>query len=519
MTPPVRTARPRSLAVATSAPLVIGAHTQAGSSSYLVLPIGVVVVACVLAAYAYLVRRRRADSRTTPGGSGALPRPVPPAAPAFDVLDADTRAALVAVDESVRTSEEELDCARAASGAEAVRPFADALTHARAELAVAFRLRQELDEGRPEDEAARRGVLAEMAARCAGAGRRLDAEADAFDELRALDRDAAPAIASAETAFRELTTRTGAAEATLTTMLRQYAPSASAPVARHVEEAKDRLMFATTSLVGARQALDAGDGEGAAVRVRAAEGAVDQTAVLVASVERRERELADAARLLPDLLTLCEAAPADGRGELAAVREESTAGPYDPIDALRRIHEISAPGDEPPPAPALRDTATLVAQASVAAAGAYIATHRGAVGSLARTRLAAALSRLASAPPADSDPAGALHSARAADALAREALALAEQDAAAYGQQDVAGRTGDGGLGGALLGGIVLPAPPNATPPDTAPPDTAPPNGTPPDPVPPDAAPLTPTPPHPAVGPACFGGPATRGRRAGGGPR
>ncbi|MCX5385417.1 TPM domain-containing protein [Streptomyces sp. NBC_00083] len=491
MTPPVRRARPRAAAqrfgAAAWPPLaVLGAHGAAGSSSYLVLPVGVLVVACVLAAYAYLTRKRRLNSRTTPGGSGARPRPVPPAAPAFDVLDTDTRAALVAADEAVRTSEEELDSARAAAGAEAVRPFADALAHARSQLAAAFRLRQELDEGRPEDEAARRGVLAEIAARCEDAGRRLDAEADAFDRLRALDRDAAPAVAAAETVFRELTARTGAAEATLTALLRQYAPAASAPVARHVEEAKDRLMFATTSLGGARQALDAGDGAGAAAWVRAAEGAVDQAAVLVASVERRERELSDAARMLPGLLAAYEAGHAHP-AELAAVREESTAGPYDPLDALRRVHRAGGPTDKVDTA--ALDTATLVARASVAAAGVHIATHRGAVGSHARTGLAAALSRLESAPPAASDPAGALHAAAAADALARGALARSEQDAAAYGQRDVAGRAGDGGLGGALLGGIVLTVP--------------------------DGEPGDGTRAH-AGGPACFGGPATRARRAGG---
>ncbi|MET9360270.1 TPM domain-containing protein [Streptomyces sp. NPDC006632] len=545
MTPPARRARAAAQGLAA---WPLAAHGGAGSSTYLVLPIGVVVLACALAAYAYARRKRRTNARTTPASSGVQPQPVPLAAPAFTVLDAEVRAALVAADEAVRTSAEELDRARSRAGAQAVRPFGEALAHARSELAGAFRLRQELDEGRPEDEAARRRVLAEMEARCEGAGRRLDAEAAAFDRLRGLGPNAAQAVASAEAAFRELTTRTGAAEATLTGLLRRYAPSATASVARHVEEAKDRLMFATTSLGGARQALDADDGEGAAVWVRAAEGAVAQVALLVASVERRERELADAAGMLPDLLATCEAALADSRrmveegGEpsaalreritraesaLAAVREESTAGPYDPIDALRRVQEADTAAavseDEdalpPPPARAVLNAATLAARASVAGAGDHIATRRGAVGSRARTRLAAALSSLESAPPVASDPVGALDAARAADALAREALALSEQDAAAYGQRDFAGRTGDGGLGGALLGGIILDAPHDGSytddaggsggsggsgGDDTARRGSGRPSG------------------H-AIrgrpgGPACFGGPATRARRAGGGP-
>ncbi|MFE9408393.1 TPM domain-containing protein [Streptomyces sp. NPDC006704] len=493
MTPPVKRARHRAatqrltVAMAYWSSVVSGTGTAhaAGphgvphnSGSDFILPIGVVVVVCALAAYAYLKRKRRTHSRTTPGGSGAHPEAVPPAAP-FDVLDDEARAALVATDEAVRTSAEELDFARAESDAKAVGPFTGALTHARSELATAFRLRQELDEGRPEDESARRGVLAEMTARCDGAGRCLDAEADAFDRLRALDQDPARAIASAEAAFRELTTRTGAAERTLTGLLRQYAPSASAPVAGFIEEAKDRLVLATTSLNAARQALDAGDRADAAAQVRIAEGAVHQTGVLADAVERRGRALAEAAELLPPLLTACDDQLADQQAELdadsarqeriararsvlAGVREESGAGPHDPLDASRRAFETAGADAGDAAAPrgrALLDSAVLTARAAIDAADAHIATHGGAVGCRARTRLAAARAHLAQLPDTGSDAPGALSSARAADALAREALDHAEQDVAAYRTPGLAGGAGDGGPVTALAGGIVLESP------------------------------------------------------------
>ncbi|MFG2717463.1 TPM domain-containing protein [Streptomyces sp. NPDC048416] len=460
--------------------LANGTHGGGSSSSDLVLPIGLVVVAGAAAAYAYGKRKWRTASRTTPGGSAVHNRSVPPAPVEFDVLDGEVRAALVGADEAVRTREQELARAQERCGPEAVRPLADALARARSELATAFRLRQELDEGRPPNEAARRHVLAEMAARCDGAGRHLDAEAEAFDRLRAHELSPARALAPTEAAFRELTTRTGAAEASLGALRREYASSASAPFAGHIEDAKDRLVFATTSLNGARQALDAGDDEAAAARVRDAEDAVGQADVLVASVERRGRELADAAQQLSASLTACEADLADARRQLeglseppaglperisraesvlAGVREESTAGPYDPVAGLRRILNADADADAAPAAgahegedavlraPALLDAADLTARASIAAADDHIATHRGVAGSGSRTRLAAARTRLEQAPPRATDAPGALSAARAADALAREALDLAEQDVAAYAQQGSAGRAGNGAPG------------------------------------------------------------------------
>jgi hypothetical protein len=80
-------------------------------------------------------------------------------------------------------------------------------------------------------------------------------------------------------------------------------------------------------------------------------------------------------------------------------------------------------------------------------AAGFIGTHRGAVGSEARTRLAEAARLLGSgaAPPAG---------VRRADELAREARRLAERDVRAYGNP--AGGLGGAGAGGAVLGGVLL---------------------------------------------------------------
>ncbi|MGP3688252.1 TPM domain-containing protein [Streptomyces sp. IBSNAI002] len=463
---------------------------ESGAGDY-VLPVIAVGAAGALGAYAYSRRKRGTGAD---GGRGATTGPGwPEGAPdrlPLPELDARAKSLLVGTDDSIRTSTEELGFASAQFGDEAVAPFKTAVEYAKDELTHAFRLRQQLDDAYPEDDATRRRMLDEIVARCTEANRRLDAETADFDRLRDLEKNAPQALATVETHFRALTGRTTTAVATLTALAQRYADSASAPVASNPEQAKDRLLFATTHLGEARAAVDGGDNGRAAVHVRAAEGAVDQAATLVDAVERRAQELAEAAGKLPGALTETETDLADaggllggtaegtstadlrgriGRAEavLADVRREQTAGRYDPIDALRRVEEADAALDEAlagareresgrQRAVALLDQAVLTARSAIGAATDYITTSRGAVGSQARTRLAEAQRHMErSVSLTGTDPAAALAEAQQADALARQAQQLAEQDVRAY-QDPYAGRRAGGGQGGAVLGGIIL---------------------------------------------------------------
>ncbi len=242
-------ARARPPAPAATAPLGAPAPEGGAPGIDLVVPVALLATALSMAGYAYVTRRRRVRTRTTPHGGPALPREAE--------LDERARRALVAADDAVRTSREELAWARAAHGEAAVKSAAEALAYAEGEVAAAFRLRQRLDDGHPEDGAARRAVLEEVVARCADAGRRLDEEAPAFDALRDLEGTAPAALAAAETAHRELTGRLSTAEAALTAMRGRYARSAAEPVAMAPEVARVRLEFAATALSGARTALTA----------------------------------------------------------------------------------------------------------------------------------------------------------------------------------------------------------------------------------------------------------------------
>ncbi|HEY9438738.1 MAG TPA: TPM domain-containing protein, partial [Streptomyces sp.] len=212
----------------------------------LALPLALVVAAAAAAGYAYTRRRRRASRRTTPaatgwGRDGAGAGPPPEAVTPLADLDARSKADLVDTDDAVRTSEEELGFATAQFGEQAASPYATAVEEARAELTAAFRLRQQLDDALPEDDAARRGMLDEIIACCDRANRRLDAVSDDFDQLRALERTAPQALASAVAAARDLAGQISTAEATLTAVRERYTEAAAAPVAGNTAAARERL--------------------------------------------------------------------------------------------------------------------------------------------------------------------------------------------------------------------------------------------------------------------------------------
>ncbi|MGW2896492.1 hypothetical protein ACWDAO_18190 [Streptomyces sp. NPDC001212] len=514
------------------------------SPGYLALPLVAVGAAGVLAGYGYVRRTRRARTRTTPGG-GPAPPSAPWRPPPSDELGGRSAQLIRLTDDWVRTSQDELGFAEARFGAAAVEPFARAVREAEAEFAAACRMRERYDHGVPEDAAARRQALAGVVGRCEEAGRLLDAEAAAFDELRGLERGPAEALEVAEARFRKLAGRTGTAASTVAALRERYGPAAVASVTGHVEQAKDRLLLATSRLNRTRQSADSGNPRAAACHLRVAEGAIAQIAVFVHGVERLAEELSTAERLVPAALGGAEAdleairraaesaagqltgdpdratAPAPGSresakslesaqrtadgpapettasdeapalaagtpsaavpvdvaaGELRArvthadlelahvrVHAEPAAGPYDPLDALRRIVRATASAGSRR-AGVLAAAEELVARSAVAAADDFVGTHRAAVGATARIRLSEALRLL------PTDP-------QTADTLARQAHDLAEQDVRLHGNPRTATTDPSAGATGAVLGGILLAEDPDGGP------------------------------------PACYGGPRTRGRR------
>ncbi|WP_097868163.1 TPM domain-containing protein, partial [Streptomyces sp. rh34] len=460
--------RPVTAPAITPGPADPGTDGSGSTARDFVLPVAVVVGVGAVGAYAYARRRRRTTTRTTPAaggwgrGAGAGGAPEPPTP--LPELDGQAKEVLVDTDDAVRTSEEELGFATAQFGEEAAKPFTVAVARAKDELTRSFRLRQQLDDAFPEDDATRRRMLEEILRRCATANEGLDTVSEDFDRLRALERTAPEALATVDTGRRDLAGRVATAESGVAGLRERYGEGAAAPVAADVEQAKDRLAFAASAVEQARTAVEGGENSRAAVYIRGAEGAVGQAGTLLDSVDRRAAELGEAARKLPAAVTETETDLADAggllegtaegastaglRGRIARaeavltdVRAATAAGPYDPIDALRRVEEADAALDEAlagardqergeAKARSLLDQAMLTARSAIGAAADYITTHRGAVGSQARTRLTEAQRRWERARELTAtDARGALAEVRQADALAGQAMSLAEQDA------------------------------------------------------------------------------------------
>ncbi|SFK90676.1 TPM domain-containing protein [Geodermatophilus ruber] len=441
----------------------------------------VVVGMFLLAGGAYLTlrsrRRRRAE---LPPPVRRLEAPDPHAGTPTEQLNYRASAALLDLDERVRTGQVGLDYARAHYGDEAVPGLVEGMDRTRSELARAFTLRQELDDEIPEDEPTQRRMLTELLALTDAAGRRLQEQAGALDRLREQERTVPQAVEELGARVGQLQQRLPREQERVADLQRRYASSAVAPVLENVGEAGVRLDAAEQAVALARED-QAADRSGRAVgRLRGAESAVAQSGTLLDAIDRLARDLAEAEQRVPGVRADVEGDLAEARALLSADRQ-GTLRPQiaraeaalsasadalrpadgsggDPLAALRRLEEADLALEQ-----ALRNVrdeqtrarraaealeqALLTARSAVAAAEDFIGTRRGAVGATARTRLAEAQRHLAAAEAhAERDPAGALREAQTADRLAQQALHVAGSDVERWSQQNSYG--GYGGYGG-----------------------------------------------------------------------
>lgn len=459
---------------------------------------GVVAVAAGAAALigggVLLLNHRTRRRRQAPGAQQAASGGQPPTGEFADVPTDDlayqASAALIDVDDAVQTSEQELKMAQAQFGDDAATEFRRALDASREDLVQAFGLRQQLDDDQPEDEPAKRALLADIIGLCRTADARLDEQSDAFDRLRDLERTAPDYIAALRSRHDGINARVPEVAARLADLRERYAASALAPVEGNVEQARQRLVGAAAEIDQAGVELAAGQRGPAVVSGRVAEEAVAQAETLLDGVYRLETELAEAASKIADARTetqldLAEAravltsgdpgglAPLVARTEaVLAAAEQALRAPDgalpDPLAALRRLREAGVALDDglkaardakasAQRAAAVLDQALLAARSGIAAAGDFITTRRGAVGSAARTRLAEAQRHLELAVgQAADDPTVALRAAQHADALAQEALRLAQADVSGWSSPYESSPRGGGGSLGVDLGSLVL---------------------------------------------------------------
>jgi DNA repair exonuclease SbcCD ATPase subunit len=437
-------------------------------------------------------RRRRRKRREAEFAAARRVDPSDPNALAtvqIDALDDLSKSIVVEVDNAVRTSDNELTLAVEEFGNRDTAPFIKAVTNAKTTLAQAFNVRQILDDAVPETTAQRRDLLTRVIVAAAKADRELDAQREAFAQLRDLVINAPSRLDSMTQQMVDLTARLEPSQQALTGLHRQFSDSALASVAGNVDTAKQRLSFADQNITNARNLLarPADRQTGLVDAIRAAESALGQARSLLDAVDSAATDINRAIATLPAALAdiqngIKAAADQLARGDTAhadelsaardkavrAVAEAQGSGNADPLGAFTALTQADAELDRLLASVAEEreaterlsrayDQALFTAQSRVRAVSDFIDVRRGSIGPEARTRLAEAVRQLQAAQDKrETNLDEALAHANGAAMLASQAQSMATADTQAAARS-YTGRYGGGGSNmGAVLGGIIL---------------------------------------------------------------
>ncbi|GAB3600849.1 hypothetical protein GCM10027408_30040 [Microbacterium tumbae] len=449
--------------------------------------LALVVVAAVVVLIVVLVSRARKRKR---GAQPAVPDPNDPFSSVSDAdLETQAGGALVAADDAVTASKEELGFAVAQFGDDSTTAFADVVEQAKAKLSEAFALKQQLDDEVPDTAEQRRAWHIQIIQLCDAADDLLEANAEEFAQLRKLAAEAPQALERLRTRRVQSQQIIAAAPGALASLAQTYDAAALSTVAENATQAQDRLALADREIAEAETALAANATGEAAFSIRTAEQALAQGEQLTAAVATLGADLAkieDQAKALIAELEADLAAAAqlpDPQGQLASViagtRAQVSDGqaalqtsPRNPQRALDALAAANAQIDGI--VAQVRDALALAqrnaqllqqritqAQAQISAADQFITTRRGGIGATARTRLAEAQAALSQAIALQAtDPTQALNHASRAYDLAQAATSAAQADVTSFdtggwGGGYGGGYRGDSGLGGDILGGIL----------------------------------------------------------------
>ncbi|WP_205781412.1 TPM domain-containing protein [Planctomonas deserti] len=410
-------------------------------------------------------------------------------------LDQRAGSMLVQLDDALKTSQQELGFAEAEFGAEATKPFAEALASASGKAREAFTLKQKLEDAFPDTDEERREWTSRIIELSESANAELDAQTKAFDDLRALEKNAPATIGGVATEAEAISRRLDEADRKIASLASRYEGETMATLNGNVDQARKLLEFATQSAQEAAGGLREGR-TGVAIPVRAAQQSLGQARQLLEAVDKVDRDLATASRQI-------EAEIGDVESDIAEARQLTRRMPHltgliqsadraiadaraargartDPIATVRRLQDAEARLDEALAGvreqreQAMRAAASLgralqVAEAQVSAADDFISTRRGAVGPHPRQQLAEAARLLDDAHARSrNDPITALASAQRSASLASNAIREAQEDVDDYTTRG-GGGFGGGGLGvggyggrgggdafsGAIIGGIL----------------------------------------------------------------
>lgn len=436
-------------------------------------------------------RRRRAAEierarSVDPSDADAL------ASVSLEALDELSRSIVVEVDNAVRTSSNELTLAVEEFGKERTEPFTRAVDNAKQTLAQAFSVRHQLDDAIPETPAQRRDLLTRVIVSAAKADRELDAQTEAFEQLRELVIDAPSRLDSLTQRVVDITARIEPSRQKLAALHTEFDAAALTSVAGNVDAARELLTFADQNITRGRELAArpvAGAQSELVDSVRAAESALSQAGSLLDAVDSAATDIRRAAARLPAVIEDIESGIRQAgdllsgdrvpqRAELTAAREAASAavataqrtGSTDPLGAFTQLTKADADLDrllasveqEREAAERLTralEEALFVARSRVRSVSDFIDTRRGSIGPEARTRLAEAVRQIGAADAKRAtNPSEAIAHANGAAMLAAQAQQLANADVQ-YAQQAYMGRyggRGGGGNMGAMIGGILI---------------------------------------------------------------
>lgn len=406
-------------------------------------------------------------------------------------------AALVATDERIRLTSDELTYAEIELGTDATRPLREALEAVRLHMREAFHLHQLNHDEIPDTIEELRSRHARIIQLSEWAEELLDDRTEALAGPIERARRAPEIIAGLRRDITRLTARLPGAERTIERLAARYAPSAIHKIAGNGTEARQLLTFAEHGADISTSRRESEQREQANLALETAIEAVRRAQTLLDAVDTYEVEALRAESTLAAIVD-------DSREDIAAARPLMRHAPVaaavaaldgelsaltpagqkpDPFGELTRLRDANAALDavvakardresRPVPAEAHVRHAIDDADRQLGVARSVISGHRGWIGADARTRLAeserirADLASIAVGPIAEDDREQAMADARRCGTLAAEALQLAQRDIDQsrpggwdQGGWGGGGRRGGGGGGdlvGGLLGGIVI---------------------------------------------------------------
>ncbi len=376
---------------------------------------------------------------------------------AADELATRADIALVRLDDAIAASTIELGYASAQFGENRAAALAASLATARASLASAFRLKQQLHDGVPDNATKIREWNGRIVLMCETSTEQLVAETEAFDHLRAREREAPDALQRTFRTIDVVESRLPGAVNMVQRLRHRFAPAAVVPVIGNATEAERLLDTARDHALNAQRLIASGDVaidalELAAHDVRRAEQLLAELSrhseALNNSAARLDSQVADSRALLEGARasrhTITNPASQSAIGEaisgveraLAAVRAEERRP--DPDAARARLEasmdlldtalaKASSLTEQHRHAALALAGALAGAISQIETTGAYIGGSRGSASAEARSRLAEAR-RLVTVAEAETDPVLALDIARSAATYARDADALARYD-------------------------------------------------------------------------------------------